>query len=51
MNSLEFDYVIVGGGSAGALLANRLSEDGKHSVLLAEAGSRDTYPWIHVPVG
>ena len=47
----EFDYVIVGAGSAGCVLANRLSADGKHSVLLLEAGPRDTNPWIHVPLG
>jgi choline dehydrogenase len=47
----RFDYVIVGGGTAGCVLANRLSEDGRHRVLLLEAGGRDTYPWIHIPVG
>jgi choline dehydrogenase len=47
----EFDYIIVGAGSAGCVLANRLSADGKHSVLLLEAGPRDTNPWIHVPIG
>jgi len=47
----EFDYVIVGAGSAGCVLANRLSADGKHSVLLLEAGPRDTNIWIHVPLG
>ena len=46
-----YDYVIVGAGSAGCVLANRLSEDGKHSVLLLEAGPRDTNPWIHIPIG
>lgn len=51
MNEIAFDYVIVGGGSAGSLLANRLSADGKKSVLLLEAGGKDTYPWIHIPVG
>ncbi|MCB1742851.1 MAG: GMC family oxidoreductase N-terminal domain-containing protein, partial [Gammaproteobacteria bacterium] len=47
----EFDYVIVGAGSAGCLLANRLSTDPSTRVLLIEAGGRDSYPWIHIPVG
>ena len=47
----EFDYVIVGAGSAGCVLANRLSADGKSSVLLLEAGPKDTNLWIHVPLG
>jgi choline dehydrogenase len=47
----EFDYVIVGAGSAGCVLANRLSADRKNSVLLLEAGPRDTNLWIHVPLG
>ncbi len=45
------DYVIVGAGSAGCVLADRLSADGQHSVLLLEAGPPDTYPWIHIPIG
>jgi choline dehydrogenase len=47
----EFDYVIVGAGSAGCVLANRLTADGKHKVLLLEAGPKDTNIWIHVPIG
>jgi choline dehydrogenase len=49
--AMEFDYVIVGAGSAGCVLANRLTADGKHSVLLLEAGPKDTNFWIHVPLG
>jgi choline dehydrogenase len=47
----EFDYVIVGAGSAGCVLGNRLSADGKHTVLLLEAGPKDSNIWIHVPLG
>jgi len=50
-DSAEFDYVIVGAGSAGCVLANRLSADGKRTVLLLEAGPKDTNIWIHVPLG
>jgi choline dehydrogenase len=46
-----FDYVIVGAGTAGCLLANRLSADSQKRVLLIEAGRRDDYHWIHIPVG
>lgn len=51
MSGLEFDYVIVGAGTAGCLLANRLSADPSRRVLLIEAGGKDDYHWIHIPVG
>jgi choline dehydrogenase len=47
----EFDYIVVGAGTAGCVVANRLSEDGDVSVLLIEAGGKDDYHWIHIPVG
>jgi choline dehydrogenase len=47
----NFNYIIVGAGSAGCVLANRLSQNPKNKILLIEAGGKDTYPWIHIPVG
>ena len=51
MNTTEFDYLVIGAGTAGCLLANRLSADPAKRVLLVEAGRKDDYHWIHIPVG
>jgi choline dehydrogenase len=51
MNDNSFDYIIIGAGTAGCLLANRLSADASKRVLLVEAGKKDNYYWIHIPVG
>ncbi len=51
MHPKNYDYIVVGAGSAGCVLANRLSEDGTARVLLLEAGGRDSHPFIHIPLG
>jgi choline dehydrogenase len=51
MNDTTFDYIIIGAGTAGCLLANRLSADASKRVLLIEAGRKDDYHWVHIPVG
>ncbi|HEY4174231.1 MAG TPA: NAD(P)-binding protein, partial [Rhodopila sp.] len=50
MENQVFDYIVVGAGSAGSVLANRLSANGKHRVLVLEAG-RESHPWSRIPVG
>ncbi|QTL06201.1 GMC family oxidoreductase N-terminal domain-containing protein [Aquabacter sp. L1I39] len=47
----DFDYIVVGAGTAGCIMANRLSADGRHRVLLLEAGGDDNWIWFHIPVG
>ena len=47
----KYDYIIIGAGTAGCVLANRLTQDGSVKVLLIEAGAKDDYIWIHIPVG
>jgi choline dehydrogenase len=52
MNSTtSYDFIVVGAGAAGCVLANRLTASGRHSVLLLEAGGEDSSPWIHIPLG
>ena len=51
MSGQSFDYVVVGAGSAGCVLANRLSENGRNTVAVIEGGGHDTWIWFHIPVG
>ena len=51
MDEETFDFIVTGAGSAGCAVAARLSESGRHRVLLLEAGQRDSNPWIHIPIG
>ena len=51
MSAETYDFIVVGAGSAGCVLANRLSRDPKNRVLVVEAGGRDNWIWFHIPVG
>ena len=51
MSDARYDYIVCGAGTAGCLLANRLSADRSKRVLLIEAGGNDDYVWVHIPVG